>query len=173
MTIQLVDLSNIVSIVLGSMAGVLAGFQIVRNLFLDRLVKGRLDTTQQNTLYHLLVWLIIAGLIVGQALLHGYAMNLTLIISAGVAAVPIAQGVKLVFDGVQQVKSLTAQGMTMGQSVNLAGLAAPAVASQQQPDPYAPLSLPPVPDAGAPSSDESLTPPEPPEPPARPTAATA
>lgn len=161
MTIQLVDLSNIVSIVLGSMTGVLAGFQIVRNLFLDRLVKGRLDATQQNTLYHLLIWLIIAGLVVGQAWLHGYTVNAVLAASALVAAWPIQQGVNLIFNSVQQIKVSSGQQMTM--ATLAPAMSAPAT------DPFAPLSLPPVPDGGAPDDE----PPSPPEPPAEPPAAAA
>lgn len=133
MTLHLVDLTDVVSIVGGSIAGVLAFFQVLRTLFLDRLTKGRLDADQQDALYHVLVWLIIAGLIVVQALLKNYQFNLTLVVSALVSAWPIQRTVNLLYNKLQQVQPVEVSGT----------LASVAPSAPFTPDPNAPILVQP------------------------------
>lgn len=108
MTLQLYDLGQITAIVLASMTGVMAFFQLVRTLFLDNLVKGRLDAKQQNTLYHVLIWGILTVMITALAMMNYYSLSITLVVSAGAAAIPITAGVNFVYTRIQQPQPPTA-----------------------------------------------------------------
>lgn len=101
MTLHLIDLGNVLAILAGSMTGVLAFFQWLRVLFLDRITQS-MDDGARDALYHGLVWLILSGLILGLALLTGYPFSVMLVISAGVVAVPIAGAVHFVYQKLQK-----------------------------------------------------------------------
>lgn len=148
MTLKLYDLGDVVSIVLGSMAGVLAFFQLLRTLFLDKLVKGRLDPGQQDALYHVLVWLIVSVLIVVQALMKGYEFSPVLAVSAGVAAIPIARGVNFVYTWIQ--KPQLAQSLGPVAPSPYPTMFAPVSPPDEPPDPAAPIVVPAESDPAAP-----------------------
>lgn len=101
MTLHLIDLGNIVAIISGSTAGVMAFFQLLRTLFLDRLTTG-LGSDQRDALYRVCVVAIQAALIVGMALLSGYGLSLTLLVSAVTVAVPMLGPVHFIYTGLQK-----------------------------------------------------------------------
>lgn len=101
MTLQLYDLGQIVSITLASMSGVLAGFQLLRSLFLDRLTQA-MPADQRDTLYRTLVWAILTVLITVLAMMNYYTLSVTLVVSAGVAAIPLTAGVHFVYTRLQK-----------------------------------------------------------------------
>src|SRR5690242_1997953 len=100
MTLHLTDLGNIVAILSGSTAGVMAFFQLVRTLFLDRLTQA-LTSDERDALYRVCVVAIQAVLIVGLALLSGYTFSTTLLISAVTVAVPMLGPVHFIYTGLQ------------------------------------------------------------------------
>lgn len=101
MTLQLYDLGQISTIALGSMTGVMALFQLVRALFLDRLTQS-MPADQRDTLYRTLVWCILTVMITVLAMLNYYSLSVTLVVSAGMAAFPLLAGVHFVYTRLQK-----------------------------------------------------------------------
>lgn len=104
MTLQLYDLGQLVTIVAGSMASVMYGFQWLRDLFLDRLTAG-MDKKQQDTLYRTILWCFLTVALIVLAMLNYYSFSLTLVVSAAAAAFPLLGGVHFVYTKLQKKKS--------------------------------------------------------------------
>ena len=149
MTVKLVDLGQFVAIVVGSMATVLAVFQWMRSLFLDRLTQA-MDSGQRDVLYRTLVGAILAGAMIVLALMNGYQWSVMLAVSAIVAAVPLVAGVHFLYTKLQKPAPFAV--ITAGGVASLAPVASSAPSpdtSADAPDPFAPLTLPDVPDVPA------------------------